>query len=284
MKLKNLKNQFVETLKDLFEPEEIDVFFYRCLEQLEQKTKIDLVLNPDLETDDVKLVFWKRYLNELKQERPLQYVLREAFFYDLTFYVEEGVLIPRPETEELVEWILQTVPKDKEIRILDIGTGSGCIAITLAKKLPLARVFAMDVSDKALVIAAKNAVLNGVEITWMFENVLELEALAESYDVIVSNPPYVRELEKVEIHNNVKQYEPELALFVSDEDPLVFYRKIAQLASLALVDQGYLFFEINQYLGKDTVALVDLLGFVNIQLKQDFRSNDRMIRAQKRML
>ncbi|MBW3519368.1 peptide chain release factor N(5)-glutamine methyltransferase [Flavobacterium sp. NKUCC04_CG] len=284
MKLKNLKNQFIETLKDLFEPEEIDVFFYRCLERLEQKTKIDLVLNPDLETDDVKLVFWKRYLNELKQERPLQYVLREAFFYDLTFYVEEGVLIPRPETEELVEWILQTVPKDKEIRILDIGTGSGCIAITLAKKLPLARVFAMDVSDKALVIAAKNAVLNGVEITWMLENVLELEALAESYDVIVSNPPYVRELEKVEIHNNVKQYEPELALFVSDEDPLVFYRKIAQLASLVLVDQGYLFFEINQYLGKDTVALVDLLGFVNIQLKQDFRSNDRMIRAQKRLL
>ncbi len=284
MKLKNLKNQFADTLKDLFEPEEIEVFFYRCLEQLEQKTKIDLVLHPDLETDDVKLVLWNRYLSELKRERPLQYVLQEAFFYDLTFYVEEGVLIPRPETEELVEWILQTVPKDKEVRILDIGTGSGCIAITLAKKLPLARVFAMDVSEKALVIAAKNAVLNGVEVTWMLENVLELEVLAESYDVIVSNPPYVRELEKVEIHNNVKQYEPELALFVSDEDPLVFYRKIAQLASAALTTQGYLFFEINQYLGKETLALVEALGFEDIQLKQDFRANDRMIRAQKRVL
>lgn len=282
MKLKNLKNQFTEALKDLFEPEEIAVFFYRSLERLENKTRIDLILSPELETSDENLVLWQRYLSELQRERPLQYVLNQAFFYDLTFYVEEGVLIPRPETEELVEWILKTVPKDKAIRILDIGTGSGCIAITLAKKLPLARVTAMDVSEKALSIAQKNAVLNEVDIQWMSQSVLELDDLAASFDIIVSNPPYVRELEKVEIHNNVKQYEPELALFVSDEDPLIFYRKIAQLATQSLVAGGYLFFEINQYLGAETLAVIDAMQFDIPELKKDYRDNDRMIRARKR--
>ncbi|MCP1995690.1 peptide chain release factor N(5)-glutamine methyltransferase [Flavobacterium sp. HSC-61S13] len=282
MKLKNLKNQFTETLKDLFEPEEIAVFFYRSLERLENKTRIDLILSPELETSDENLVLWQRYLSELQRERPLQYVLNQAFFYDLTFYVEEGVLIPRPETEELVEWILKTVPKDKAIRILDIGTGSGCIAITLAKKLPLARVTAMDVSEKALSIARKNAVLNEVDIQWMSQSVLELDDLSASFDIIVSNPPYVRELEKVEIHNNVKQYEPELALFVSDEDPLIFYRKIAQLATQSLVPGGYLFFEINQYLGAETLAVIDAVQFDTPELKKDYRDNDRMIRARKR--
>ncbi len=282
MKLKNLKNQFTQTLKDLFEPEEIAVFFYRSLERLENKTRIDLILSPELETSDENLILWQRYLSDLQRERPLQYVLNEAYFYDLTFYVEEGVLIPRPETEELVEWILNTAPKDKAIRILDIGTGSGCIAITLAKKLPLARVTAMDVSEKALSIAQKNAVLNEVDIQWMSQSVLELDDLSASFDIIVSNPPYVRELEKVEIHNNVKQFEPELALFVSDEDPLIFYKKIAQLATQSLVSGGYLFFEINQYLGVETLAVIDAVQFDTPELKKDYRDNDRMIRARKR--
>lgn len=282
MKLKNLKNQFTENLKDLFEPEEIEVFFYRSLERLENKTRIDLILNPELETTEENLVLWQRYLGELQQERPLQYVLNQAFFYDLTFYVEEGVLIPRPETEELVEWVLKTAPTDRVIRILDIGTGSGCIAITLAKKLPLAQVTAMDVSEKALTIAKKNAALNEVDIQWMSQSVLELDELATSFDIIVSNPPYVRELEKVEIHNNVKQYEPELALFVSDEDPLIFYKKIAQLAGQSLVSGGYLFFEINQYLGVETLAVIDSVQFDTPELKKDFRENDRMIRARKK--
>ncbi len=282
MKLKNLKNQFTQTLKDLFEPEEIAVFFYRSLERLENKTRIDLILSPELETSDENLILWQRYLSDLQRERPLQYVLNEAYFYDLTFYVEEGVLIPRPETEELVEWILNTAPKDKAIRILDIGTGSGCIAITLAKKLPLARVTAMDVSEKALSIAQKNAVLNEVDIQWMSQSVLELDDLSASFDIIVSNPPYVRELEKVEIHNNVKQFEPELALFVSDEDPLIFYKKIAQLATQSLVSGGYLFFEINQYLGAETLAVIDAVQFDTPELKKDYRDNDRMIRARKR--
>lgn len=282
MKLKNLKNQFTETLQSLYEPEEIMVFFYRCLEQIEQKTKMDLVLNPELETTTPNLLLWESYLNDLKLERPLQYVLKQAFFYDLTFYVAEGVLIPRPETEELVDWILKTVPKDKQVRILDVGTGSGCIAITLAKKLPLARVTAMDVSEVALEIAAKNAALNGVKVEFVLQNVLHLEALVGEFDFVVSNPPYVRELEKSEIHNNVKKYEPGLALFVSDEDPLVFYKKIAQLGAQSLVSGGYLFFEINQYLGVETLAVVDFQYFETPELKKDYRDNDRMIRARKR--
>ncbi|WP_430613748.1 peptide chain release factor N(5)-glutamine methyltransferase [Flavobacterium sp. JP2137] len=284
MTLKNIKHQFVETLKKLYEPEEIELFFYRCLEQLEQKTKMDFVLNPLAEAREDTGVLWQRYLRDLERERPLQYVLEQAYFYDLTFFVTEGVLIPRPETEELVEWILQTVPADRPLRILDVGTGSGCIAITLAKKLPLAHVTAIDVSEMALEVGAKNAVLNGVEVEWVLQNILDTAALSDCFDVIVSNPPYVRDLEKVEIHNNVKVYEPALALFVPDHNPLLFYRKIAELAAAALLPSGWLFFEINQYLGAETLQLIDAERFEEPELKRDFRDNERMLRAQRKAL
>ena len=166
-----------------------------------------------------------------------------------------------------------------KIKILDIGTGSGCIAIALAKNLTNAQVFALDVSEQALSTAKKNAELNQVTIQFLHQSILETEDLGQQFDVIVSNPPYVRELEKQEIKKNVLDYEPHLALFVEDTDALLFYRKIAQLALKNLTPNGILFFEINQYLGNETVELLQNLGFKNIELKKDIYGNDRMVKS-----
>ena len=166
-----------------------------------------------------------------------------------------------------------------KIKILDIGTGSGCIAISLAKNLANAQIFAIDVSDKALSTAQKNAEINGVEVAFLEKNILEIEDLGQQFDIIVSNPPYVRELEKEEIKKNVLDNEPHLALFVDDNDALVFYRKIAELAQKNLSPNGQLFFEINQYLGKEMMELLEKMNFKNIELRKDIYGNDRMIRG-----
>ncbi len=209
----------------------------------------------------------------------------ETEFYGLPFYVNENTLIPRPETEELVEWIIKDcyVPRNdaRTIRILDIGTGSGCIAISLAKNIPNAEVFALDVSEKTLTIAKKNAVRNGVNVTFLHQSVLEIEDLGQQFDIIVSNPPYVRHLEKAEINKNVLEYEPHLALFVEDNDALLFYRKITELAQKNLPENGQLYFEINQYLGKEMLELLEKYHFKNIELRKDIYGNDRMIKSMK---
>ena len=221
-------------------------------------------------------------MEELKKEVPIQYLLGKTHFYGLDFEVNENVLIPRPETEELVEWIInenKAIDKKKKVKILDIGTGSGCIAISLAKNLPNAEVYAIDVSKKALETAKRNAISNNVEIIFMLKNVLELEILKSNYDIIVSNPPYVRNLEKEEIKKNVLDYEPHLALFVEDNDALIFYRKIASLAQKNLLENGQLYFEINQYLGKEMTDLLEEMNFKNIELRKDIYDNDRMIKG-----
>jgi release factor glutamine methyltransferase len=203
-------------------------------------------------------------------------------FYGLEFEVNSAVLIPRPETEELVDWIVQKSKiknQKSKIKILDIGTGSGCIAIALAKNLPNAQVFALDVSEQALATAKTNAELNQVTIQFLHQSILETENLCQQFDVIVSNPPYVRELEKQEIKKNVLDNEPHLALFVEDNDALIFYRKIAQLAQKNLNPQGQLYFEINQYLGQEMLDLLREMGFKNSELRQDIYGNDRMIQC-----
>jgi len=192
-------------------------------------------------------------------------------------------LIPRPETEELVDLIITNESRENreegKVSILDVGTGSGCIAITLAKNLSNAEVFAIDVSEEALEVAKKNAVLNNVDVTFHLKDILKVDNLEQQFDTIVSNPPYVRNLEKAAINSNVLYYEPHLALFVADNDALLFYRKITQLAKLHLKPKGKLYFEINQYLGKETIALVESFGFKNVILHKDIYGNDRMIAA-----
>jgi release factor glutamine methyltransferase len=280
MLLKEYKIQFTKALSDLFDEKEIESFFYILLEAFHQMRRVDLALNPQFEIDTLQLLQWETVLAQLQQQKPIQYILGETEFFGLPFYVNENTLIPRPETEELVEWIIQkskSESQNSKVKILDIGTGSGCIAISLAKNLPNAEVFALDVSEKALEIAQKNAQRNQVSITFLHQSILETNDLGMQFDIIVSNPPYVRHLEKAEISKNVLAYEPHLALFVEDTDALLFYRKIAQLAQKNLSENGSLFFEINQYLGKETVELLGNQHFKNIQLRKDIYGNDRMV-------
>ncbi|MDD5150022.1 MAG: peptide chain release factor N(5)-glutamine methyltransferase [Flavobacterium sp.] len=282
MIIKNYRTQFIQELSPIYDVDEAESFFYLILEKKQQLKRIDLALNPDLTFSDEEIVVWNSILEQLQQEIPIQYLLGKTSFYGLNFEVNADVLIPRPETEELVEWIIRDcfVPRnDKKLKILDIGTGSGCIAISLAKNISNAEVFAIDVSGKALAKAKKNAEINEVNVTFLLKNILETEDLEQQFDIIVSNPPYVRELEKQEIKKNVLNNEPHLALFVENNDALLFYRKIAELAQKNLSQNGQLFFEINQYLGKEMIELLEKMGFKNIELRKDIYGNDRMIRG-----
>lgn len=282
MLLKNYKSEFIKALSSLYDEMEIESFFYIILEQFHNKKRIDLALQPEMEMDALQLLRWETVLSELKKEKPIQYILGETEFYGLRFRVNENTLIPRPETEELVELIIsdnQITKNTNSLTILDIGTGSGCIAICLAKNLSNAKVSAIDVSEKALEMAKKNAEINEVNVNFILADVLKLSTLQEKYDVIVSNPPYVRNLEKHEIKPNVLEFEPHLALFVEDDDALIFYRKIAELALKNVLENGKLYFEINQYLGKETVELLENLGFKNVKLIKDIYENDRMVSA-----
>ncbi|KIA96996.1 glutamine methyltransferase [Flavobacterium sp. JRM] len=279
MKIKQYRTQFIQELSGIYDVLEVESFFYLILEEKRNLKQIDLALNPDLSFSDEEIADWSILVTELKKEIPIQYLLGKTNFYGLDFEVNSNVLIPRPETEELVEWIIKENSKvgKSNIKILDIGTGSGCIAISLAKNISHAQVFAIDVSENALATAKRNAETNGVSVTFLLQNILETEDLMQEFDVIVSNPPYVRNLEKEEIKKNVLDYEPHLALFVADNDALIFYRKIAELAQKNLKKNGSLYFEINQYLGKETVELLEDLGFKNIELRKDIYDNDRMI-------
>ncbi len=281
MLLKNYRTQFTQELTPIFDEMEIESFFYIVLEAFHQLKRIDLALNPDLEINAVQLLQWEAVLLQLKQQKPIQYIMGETEFFGLPFYVNENTLIPRPETEELVDWISRdlTINECNDLKILDIGTGSGCIAIALAKKFTNAQVFAIDVSEKALATAQKNAIRNEVNVTFIQKNILEIENLEQQFDIIVSNPPYVRNLEKVEIHKNVLAYEPHLALFVEDDNALVFYQKITELAAKNLSENGQLYFEINQYLGKEMIKLLSENNFATIELRKDIYGNDRMIKA-----
>lgn len=283
MLLKQYKTHFFDSLKNIQDEQEIESFFFILTEYLHNLKRVDVALNPNFELSDEEVEKWNIILVELQQEKPIQYITGEAWFYGLRFEVNENTLIPRPETEELVEFILKETSNFQlpasSLNILDIGTGTGCIPISLKVNLPQANVSAIDISEKALEVAKRNAASNKAEINFIQANILEVLDLNQNFDIIVSNPPYVRNLEKQEIKKNVLDYEPHLALFVEDTDALLFYRKIAQLALKNLSPNGLLFFEINQYLGKETVELLENLGFKNIELKKDIYGNDRMIKC-----
>lgn len=278
MKIKEYKFRFAESLSPFYEKDEIESFFYLILENEKHLKRIDLALNPDLEFSEEEVQKWDYYKNELQKQKPIQYLLGKTQFFGLEFFVNQHTLIPRPETEELVDWIVKENQSEKGLKILDIGTGSGCIAISLAKNLE-AEVFAFDISEEALMMAQKNADHNRTFVHSVEFDILNEVWEGEKFDIIVSNPPYVRELEKEQIKPNVLEYEPHLALFVEDENPLLFYEKIADFAKEHLSDNGKLYFEINQYLGKETSEMLKNKGFKNVILKKDIYGNDRMILA-----
>lgn len=225
---------------------------------------------------------WKEVediLARLKQREPLQYILQEAPFCGLSFHVEKGVLIPRPETEELVEWMVSDYQKAGKVRILDIGTGSGCIPVALAERLPEAEVASCDVSAEALRVAAVNVKRYGDKVTLFQADILQDELPDCRVDVVVSNPPYITDSERKDMEENVLGWEPELALFVPDTDPLRFYRRIARKGLDWLTEGGALYFEINRAYGAETVRMLEAYGYRDIALRKDLSGNDRMIKA-----
>jgi release factor glutamine methyltransferase len=221
--------------------------------------------------------------NRLLAGEPVQYVVGFAWFYGLKFKVNPSVLIPRPETEELVHWILETVKKEslQNVSVLDIGTGSGCIPVTLKVKNEKLKVSSVDVSESALITASRNAFRNNVEIDFKCLNILKEKQQEQlgKFDIIVSNPPYIPEKEKALMHTNVLDFEPHLALFVEDNNPLIFYETIAHFAQKHLNTEGYLFFECNEHNAHDVENLLIKRQFCDIALTQDMSGKDRMIRA-----
>lgn len=294
MIVKQYRNYFNETLKTIYPITEIDSFFFLLLEEYLGFRRVDIVLKSDFKITQETLNLLQSATKQLEQEVPLQYIIGKTEFYGLPFVVNKHVLIPRPETEELVACVVsessrvktfntstKQTTEIKQLKILDIGTGSGCIPVSLKKQLPFAKISAIDISKEALTVAKKNAVLNNVDIHFILQDILKTVALDQHYDIIISNPPYVRELEKKELKNNVLKNEPHEALFVENDNPLIFYAKIAELAKKYLNKNGLLFFEINQYLGTETIDLVNKKGLKNIQLKKDMFGNDRIIVASK---
>lgn len=280
MLLKEIKTIFHKELDELFPKEEVDHFFYMLVEHYLKLHRLDLALQPNLIISKEEETPLFDGLSQLKQERPIQYIIGHTHFYGMDFMVDENVLIPRPETEELIAWIQSDLlKKEGKITILDIGTGSGCIAIALAMHCPNGTVYALDVSAKALEIAKKNAINQSVLVKFIHADILQTKNLGIAFDIIVSNPPYVRDMEKTEMKGNVLQHEPELALFVSDADPLLFYRHITDFAKNNLKEKGALYFEINQYLGKETKQLLKDQNFSEIELRKDMFGNDRMLKA-----
>lgn len=285
MKIKDLHTKFHKELDAIYGELEVQSFFYLLAEFHLNLKRIDIALQPDVEVNSQVLKHFLDAETRLKNHEPIQYIIGETEFYGLPFKVNANTLIPRPETEELVELIITNVKLEssKPITILDIGTGTGCIAISLAKKLSNAHVYAVDVSDDALKVAKENAILNAVNVEFIKTDILnwqsDLKFQDLKFDIIVSNPPYVRHLEKTEMKANVLQHEPHLALFVDDENPLQFYQAITEFASQKLQPNGHLYFEINQYLGDDMCQLLKQCDFKNIELLTDIFGNHRMMKA-----
>lgn len=287
MLLREIKNIFHKELDLLYPKEEVDSFFFMLIGHQLKLERFVLAMEPNLVISKEEETPLFKALAKLKLQEPIQHIIGQAHFMEMDFVVNKNVLIPRPETEELVRWIIEEVQNEKykvgdnnTLKILDIGTGSGCIAISLAKNLPESKVYALDISEEAIEVTKTNARLNEVEISFLKNDIFELDLEPEfEFDLIVSNPPYVRELEKKKMHKNVLEYEPSLALFVSDENPLRFYKRITDFANKNLKKGGGVFLEINQYLGKETEQLLRDYNFSEIELRKDMFGNDRMLKA-----
>ncbi len=280
MKIEALAAQYKIELESMYGGDEAEVLFSLAAEHVLGLSPTRLKMVKDTLISFIDLQKLLNILNDLKTGKPIQHILGAAHFYGGIFEVNNHVLIPRPETEELVDWIIQDYKLSQihHANLLDVGTGSGCIPISLKKHLPDFEVFSIDVSAEALEVAHRNAQTLQVEVELIKADILTYQTDLK-FDVIVSNPPYIRELEKLEMHENVLMHEPHLALFVSNDNPLVFYEAIADLGIRNLKPDGSLYFEINEYLSTETVDMLRVKGFNSIILKKDMQGKERMIRA-----
>ncbi len=274
---------FRTELKNIYPPEEINSFIDILLNRFAGINKTEAFLYPDKKLSDEIIKKLTNALEKLKQEYPVQYITGQTEFYGLSFKVSPDVLIPRPETEELVDLIIKNHQNYQKIKILDIGTGSGCIPVTLKKHLPGAEIFALDISEKALQIAVQNAKINQSQIYFFIDDILNPQEKYNGFDIIVSNPPYVREKEKKMMRKNVLENEPHLALFVKDDDALIFYRAIINFAKNRLKPKGFIYFEINEALAGELKDLLKLNNFTDIELIKDLFGKNRIIKATKSM-
>lgn len=276
MNFKALKQGFVEQIATVYDVEEASSIFYMALEKISNWNRSQAMLNQLEEVEPAALARYEEVIRELNNGLPIQHVLQEALFYGLNFEVNAHVLIPRVETEELTHWIIEEVNPAAIHSMMDIGTGSGCLAVCLKKHLPQVSVYAMDISADALAVATRNALKHDAQVTFITANILDYQSDLK-LDLIVSNPPYIKEDEREAMQAIVLDHEPHQALFVSNENPLLFYKAIADFALTNLNKHGYLFFEINEYLGAETVEMLAHKGLKNITLKKDMQGKDRMI-------
>ena len=279
--VRDIRNYYCEQLCSIYDKNESNTLILILFEYYFNINRIKMSLEPELRLSESEMLKLHFAVKDLLKNKPIQYIIGETEFCDLKFKVNENVLITRPETSELVRLIANIHQPSATSNILDIGTGSGCIAISLAKMIPQSNVYALDISEKALDVAKENAINNNVNITFIQDDILtKTQTLTQTkFDIIVSNPPYVRELEKVDMHNNILQWEPHNALFVSDEDPLIFYRSILEFSKKHLKENGEIWFEINEYLGKEMKALCEEVGLSNIEIYKDFRDKERFLRT-----
>ena len=278
MKLKDLKIDFITKLSITYRKEEVLSFFKILCEEYLNITPTKLLLVGEELINKEQFDMFSKVMIRLLNEEPIQYILNTTSFYGLDFICTPSALIPRPETEELVDWILKS--EKNKISILDIGTGTGCIPISLAKNNTVYTVSALEISDAALELAKDNAQKNEVDISFISADIFSYTS-DKKYDLIVSNPPYVRNLEKIKIQNNVLNFEPPLALFVDDDDPLVFYRAILEFAKSNLSEKGSVYFEINENLFNEMESLLASYRFSEIELKKDVFGKYRFIRGLK---
>jgi release factor glutamine methyltransferase len=283
-KIKDIVRFFNEELNGIYDPEELAAMIRYCFEEFSGLKGAMLNDRNETTVSESELLKYNFAVKDLKKEKPLQYIFGRADFYGLKFSVNEHVLIPRPETEELVHTIIQDSKGRKDLRILDVGTGSGCIPVTLKKHLPGAELYGIDISEKALELAKENAKNNNVSVSFIREDVLSpfsflRSPLKPEFDIIVSNPPYICESEKESMKKNVLEYEPHLALFVESDDALLFYRKIADMALKLLLPEGKIYFEINAAFGPELEQLLVLKGFKNVTLIKDMSNKNRILRG-----
>ena len=273
MTIKEINNRFENELQSIYDSSEIQAIFRYYIE-IRLNILDSFLFNDD--KIDFEIKSFEEDLNQLKAGKPVQHIVGYAFFYDYFFKVNEYTLIPRPETEELIYLITEKHDKNAELKILDLGTGSGCIPITLSKLFPNAQVFGLDISEEALKVANFNNQELNAKVEFIQQDMLAEFNLNQKFDIIISNPPYIRDLEKKEMHQNVMDYEPHLALFVTDDNPLIFYRRVAEIAQKHLKENGKIYCEINQYLGQETKNMFEEF-YSNVILHQDISSNDRII-------
>ena len=282
--VRDIRKYYCEQLCSVYDSDEASAMILILLEHYFKITRVKMALEPDMRLSESEMLTFHFAVKDLLKNKPIQYIIGETEFCDLKFKVNENVLIPRPETSELVMNIVkrQKTKDKRQLSILDIGTGSGCIAISLAKNIPDSKVYALDISEKALDVAKENAFNNNVDVTFINDDILSLKNKIETkFDIIVSNPPYVRELEKADMRDNVLNWEPHNALFVSDNDPLIFYRNILEFAKTNLNQDGEIWFEINEYLGKEMTDLCKEYGFSDVEIFKDFRGRERVVKVNK---